>query len=271
MTNVTLAELRDLAAILREAARTEIMPRFRGLVPMRTRRKSSRQDLVTDADEAAEAAITAACLARFPGAAIVGEEAVSKDPAVLGRLAEPGLAILVDPIDGTKNFASEVPCFGVHGRDGLGRRDRGRHHPRPRRGRRRDGASGAGGLARARRRAPDRPPRERAAPDPARDGRHRVLDLLEPALRDSVPGRFPLLATASDYRCAAHQHRMLCAGHHDYALYSRPMPWDHAAGWLLHREAGGYAARIDGEPYDVTRHDGGLLYAPRPRELRDAT
>ena len=113
MTSVTLTEVRDLVAILREAARTEIMPRFRGLVPMRTRQKSSRQDLVTDADEAAEAAITAACLARFPGAAIVGEEAVSKDPAVLARLAEPGLAILVDPIDGTKNFASEVPCFGV--------------------------------------------------------------------------------------------------------------------------------------------------------------
>ena len=63
-------------------------------------------------------------------------------------------------------------------------------------------------------------------------------------------------------RCAAHQYRLTAAGHGHFQVYSRPMPWDHAAGWLLHREAGGCAARIDGEPYDVTRHDGGLLFAP---------
>ena len=34
------------------------------------------------------------------------------------------------------------------------------------------------------------------------------------------------------------------------------------AGWLLHREAGGYAARFDGSPYKPTHRSGGLLYAP---------
>ena len=37
------------------------MPRFRGLVPKRTREKTSRQDLVTDADEAAEVAVRQRC------------------------------------------------------------------------------------------------------------------------------------------------------------------------------------------------------------------
>ena len=37
------------------------------------------------------------------------------------------------------------------------------------------------------------------------------------------------------------------------------MPWDHAPGWLLHREAGGFAARFDGSPYLPTRTDGGLI------------
>jgi fructose-1,6-bisphosphatase/inositol monophosphatase family enzyme len=40
------------------------------------------------------------------------------------------------------------------------------------------------------------------------------------------------------------------------------MPWDHAPGWLLHREAGGFAARLDGSEYRATHTDGGLLCAP---------
>ncbi len=31
------------------------------------------------------------------------------------------------------------------------------------------------------------------------------------------------------------------------------MPWDHAPGWLLHREAGGYSARFDGTPVPPDR------------------
>jgi hypothetical protein len=40
------------------------------------------------------------------------------------------------------------------------------------------------------------------------------------------------------------------------------MPWDHAAGWLLHQEAGGYSARFDGSPYRPTSHEGGIICAP---------
>ena len=39
-------------------------------------------------------------------------------------------------------------------------------------------------------------------------------------------------------------------------------PWDHAAGVLIHKEAGGYAAFLDGSPYTVRRRTGGLLCAP---------
>ncbi len=40
------------------------------------------------------------------------------------------------------------------------------------------------------------------------------------------------------------------------------MPWDHAPGWLLHREAGGYSARFDGSPYTPLENTGGLIGAP---------
>jgi len=45
-------------------------------------------------------------------------------------------------------------------------------------------------------------------------------------------------------------------------VFNRLWPWDHAPGWLLHREAGGYAARFDGRPYSPTVTTGGLICAP---------
>jgi len=63
-------------------------------------------------------------------------------------------------------------------------------------------------------------------------------------------------------RCAAHEYRAAAGGFCHVLLYSRLMPWDHAAGWLLHREAGGYSARFDGTPYRPTDFGGGLICAP---------
>jgi hypothetical protein len=76
------------------------------------RAKSGPLDLVTDADEAAERVITAGLQARFPGCVVVGEEATAADPSVLGRLAGADLAFVVDPVDGTANFAAGLPVFG---------------------------------------------------------------------------------------------------------------------------------------------------------------
>jgi fructose-1,6-bisphosphatase/inositol monophosphatase family enzyme len=40
------------------------------------------------------------------------------------------------------------------------------------------------------------------------------------------------------------------------------MPWDHAAGSFMVREAGGYSALLDGSRYDVAHHpEGNLLSA----------
>ena len=79
--------------------------------------------------------------------------------------------------------------------------------------------------------------------------------------RARVPSRFPASRLPAIIG-AAHQYRLLCDDFYDFALYSRLMPWDHAAGWLLHHEAGGYSACLDGTPYLATRHEGGLLCAP---------
>jgi len=70
------------------------------------------------------------------------------------------------------------------------------------------------------------------------------------------------LAAVMDFRCAAHQYRMLAAGHCHAQSFARLLPWDHAAGVLLHREAGGFARQFDGREYRPSVIDGGLLLAP---------
>ena len=77
----SLKDIHSVGEALAFAARTEIMPRFRKLTPAQVRRKSSTFDLVTEADEAAEAAITAALKLAFPRSVVIGEEGTHKEPA----------------------------------------------------------------------------------------------------------------------------------------------------------------------------------------------
>ncbi|CAN5339111.1 3'(2'),5'-bisphosphate nucleotidase CysQ [soil metagenome] len=65
---------------------------------------------VTEADRAAEAAITAGLAELAPGVPVVGEEAVSA-----GRIPETGAAFfLVDPLDGTREFIRGGDDFTVN-------------------------------------------------------------------------------------------------------------------------------------------------------------
>jgi fructose-1,6-bisphosphatase/inositol monophosphatase family enzyme len=81
-------------------------------------------------------------------------------------------------------------------------------------------------------------------------------------LRTRVLTRLPRLGSATWLRCSAHEYRMAASGFCHVLFYNRLMPWDHAAGWLLHQEAGGYSARFDGSPYTTMETTGGLICAP---------
>jgi myo-inositol-1(or 4)-monophosphatase len=63
-------------------------------------------DLVTEADRASEAAIVAAVRAAFPAAAILGEEG-----GVYSGTSDE--RFIVDPLDGTTNYAHRYPLFCV--------------------------------------------------------------------------------------------------------------------------------------------------------------
>jgi fructose-1,6-bisphosphatase/inositol monophosphatase family enzyme len=254
-------DVRHVGAILAEAARAEILPRFRRLTRAQIHRKSSVFDLVTEADEAAEAAITAALRQLFPDCAIIGEESAHKDAALLDTIADAPLAFIVDPVDGTRNFASNLPLFGVMAAvTSLGETIAGViHDPISR-----DWAYAVrGGGAWLEEEDGSRRPLRVADPVPLAqmDGFIGTNFLPEP-LRTTVNSNLSRLGSTNSLRCAAHEYRTAAAGHIHILLYSKLMPWDHAAGALIHHEAGGYSAQFDGQPYEATHFGGGLICAP---------
>ncbi len=72
MSGLSVQQAKDVAVLLREAARAEILPRFRRLPAGTVRTKSGPLDLVTEADEAAERRIASGLVRLFPGATVVG-------------------------------------------------------------------------------------------------------------------------------------------------------------------------------------------------------
>ena len=254
-------ELAEIVALVRAVSRTEIMPRFRRLGEGDVRTKTGPLDLVTDADEAAEARLTEGLARLFPGCAVVGEEAAAADEAVLDRLGTGGLAFTVDPVDGTQNFAAGLPLFGVMVAAVAAGEVVGAviHDPVGD-----DSALALPGQG-AWIETPDgsRAPLHVAKPTPVAAMTAMVSWRFMPQpRRGTVCRNLPRLAAVWDMRCAAHQYRMAAGGHVHALVYEKLMPWDHAAGWLLHREAGGFSARFDGSPYRPVHTDGGLICAP---------
>ncbi|MBC2884961.1 inositol monophosphatase family protein [Ochrobactrum sp. CM-21-5] len=250
-----------LAELLAEAASLEIMPRFRQLGADDIRQKTSPADLVTEADINAERFITARLKKRYPDALIVGEEACSDDPALLDGLGQAELAFTIDPVDGTFNFASGVPLFGVMlavvskgetvagiihdpvGKDWImAVKGAGSHI------RRENGAVTKVGVA-----AP--------ADISQMTGSVSWQYTAEP-LRSRLARNHTKFLSQIGYRCAAHEYRIIATGGAHFAVYNKLMPWDHLPGALIHQEAGGHLARWDGSDYLPSHTGGGLLVAP---------
>ena len=255
------ADITAVISLLREVSATEIMPRFKRLAAADTRFKSGPLDPVTVADEAAEKALTAGLKSLHPETDVLGEESAAADPHLLQRLGRPGPVWVIDPIDGTANYASDLPVFGVM--LALVEADKILagfiHDPVT------DDTAIAifNGGAWIQSRDGTRKPLRTAAACPVSQmtGALSWRFLSEP-LKSRVISRMSKLAATFDLRCAAHQYRMIAAGHCHAMLFRKTLPWDHCAGVLLFTEAGGHVARFDGAPYRPSETTGGLLLAP---------
>ncbi len=102
-----------VADLMRETAAAELLPRFRTLSKDEIRFKRPG-DVVTVADVASEQRLAVGLAKILPGVPVVGEEAVEKEPGLVDLIGRPGEACwIVDPLDGTANFAAGKDRFAM--------------------------------------------------------------------------------------------------------------------------------------------------------------
>ena len=242
---------------MRRASHEAILPHYRNLAGAEIVSKA-HDDVVTVADHQSEAILSAALVDLLPEAALVGEEAAFDDPAIFERL-KTGLCWIVDPLDGTNNFAAGKPPFGVlvalaDGGETIGgwildclsgRFCHASHSC---------GAWIDGERVTARATGEKPPVAALSTVFMEPDERAQVLAHIAPHYRlVDIP------------RCAAEQYPRLVLGENDVSVFNRTLPWDHAAGTLFLNEAGGRSARLDGSDYRVDEWERrGMIGASTP-------
>ena len=230
-----------VAELLRDVGRSVVFTRFRKLAAGEVHEKTPGE-IVTAVDHEAEEILTERLAALLPESRVIGEEACEDDPSLIEGL-DRGIVWLVDPLDGTANFAAGKPPFGLIialAEDGVTKRgwlydpltDRLCH-----------AALGEGAFIDGRR-------LRSAAPGASRAVATLATQFMPANMAETVRGNAALHFDLKPIpRCAAAHYPMLCEGETHVAMFQRTLPWDHAAGALLLTEAGGYISRWDGSPY----------------------
>lgn len=248
-----------LVALVRRVARAEILPRFRGLGAEDAAAKSAPDDLVTEADLAAERALGAGIAEILPDALIVGEEGAAEDPGLLDRLNGADRAVVVDPVDGTWNYAHGLAIFGtmIAALEGgetvwgllydpvfddwvVARRGGGAWFVR------------ADGHAR-------RLTLSGKLPEAAVT--FLPLHLFEENRRPVIARAMAVGGRTVSLRCSCHEYRTLLTGGAAALVHGTMKPWDHAAGALALAEAGGVARLLDGRPFTPLADDAPIIAA----------
>jgi fructose-1,6-bisphosphatase/inositol monophosphatase family enzyme len=235
-----IPDIETVTRIMRETAAEEILPRFRHLSAADVFEKKPG-DLVTAADYAAEARLSTALTNLVPGSRVVGEEMTDADPAILDSLSGEAPVWIVDPVDGTQNFADGKACFVVIvALYQNGETVAGWIHD-PIEDTTAAAVAGQGAWIDGR--------RLRLPPPPPLGEMHGTLTR---PLRNRLQGRAgPGPSHFVRYFCTGREYMDLALGKLHLGQYTRLKPWDHAAGVLLHREAGGVAGLTpDCTPYD---------------------
>ena len=209
--------------------------------------RTGRIDLVTEYDRRSERLLLESIARRFPGAAVLAEESGAHVGGAGTSGANAGLRWIVDPLDGTTNFAHNYPFFAVSIAAEV------------------DGALAAGAVF-----------------DPVRDelfaaaaGHGATLNGAPIRVSDIARVEDALLVTGFPYDVREHPERSmpqfqaflmraqgirrdgsaalnlcyLAAGRFDGFWEASLSPWDVAAGALMIREAGGSISDYEGRPF----------------------
>jgi fructose-1,6-bisphosphatase/inositol monophosphatase family enzyme len=244
----------DVLEAMRRTADLVIMPRFRALQDHEIEEKSPGE-VVTLVDREAEAMITATLQHIRPDAVVIGEEAAHANPSLIDALQTAQPAWLLDPLDGTANFVAGSEDFAVMVAFVEGGRTTHAWIWRPAVSESWTASLGEGTRRNGGRIVVSKPARERprgAILTRFLDAEHRAyVEKQARELGEVLPG----------LHCAGVEYPGIVIGAQDFAMFKRTLPWDHAPGAFVLREAGGVARRWDGSEYEPTVDGTGLIAA----------
>lgn len=243
-------QTQQISELLADVADRVILPRFGALTTGDIEEKKPG-DLVTVADREAEQEIVAALEKLQPGALVFGEEGVFADPRRMDALPSADHAFVIDPVDGTRNFARGRADFAVmvaevrHGitvRGWIWQPVHARLYVTER---------GAGVTCNGIALAPP-PPSPRQVP--------------VGATYLPVPGEEQAdVKVIRSWGSCGIDYPKLIAGEVDFLSYRSMFPWDHLAGGLMVTELGGRIATAAGVDYQAGVIGRRLLSANTPR------
>jgi fructose-1,6-bisphosphatase/inositol monophosphatase family enzyme len=231
-----LPDISKVSDLISEVAKVEILPRFRSLSADEQWHKEVG-GLVTIADIQSEKFLSRALGELIPGSLILGEEGAANMDQPYLCLEEDAPVWIIDPLDGTNNFAKGKEDFAVIVALSLAKEVRAgwiyapMHHLMVVA---EEGAGGWIGTERLQFSASCRADQMRGS--------------LGRRFRD-YPGMDDRFASLSNASCCGMEYLDIARGKLDFAHFRRLKPWDHAAGDLIIREAGGAASCMDGTLY----------------------
>lgn len=259
-------DLERVARLIVEIASEEIVPRFRNLAQGEVMEKG-RGDIVTKADQETERRLALALRDLLLGSRVVGEEAAHDNPGLVAEIGKEGAVWVIDPLDGTNNFARGRERFAVMVGLVVNREAVAGWIHVPPRGVTAVAERGQGAFMASRRLAvaPERPL------SAMRASVH--TGFLPNEIKERVKDAVHRLGSNEQIYCAGQVYLALAEGDLDGALFWRTKPWDHTMGALILSEAGGVHGLPDGTPYAPTFVDRfGLIAASGKatwRALRD--
>jgi myo-inositol-1(or 4)-monophosphatase len=227
---------KELEQIIRQAAQQELLPRFHHVA----HNIKSDGSIVTEADLAMQQRMIDELQQRWPQIPLLGEEMSREEQQQLLDNSEEGLWLL-DPLDGTSNYAAGIPYFGVS----LALMRKGEVVLAiiydPLRDESFSAEKGEGAWLNG---------EKLIAPQATRPLTQGIalIDLkrLSPALAARVASQ-PPYSSQRNLGSGALDWCYVATGRVDVYLHGGQKLWDYAAGQLILSEAGGYSSTLDGE------------------------
>lgn len=247
-----MPDIDAVTRLIETVAREEVLPRFRRLQAGEVERKSSLDDpddIVTAVDRRVEARLSDGLSAIFPSAAILGEESAHARPELLALMNSDKPLWIIDPIDGTKNFARGDERFGIMVSLAIGGATRAAwvHLPAHAQSAQSYVAESGSGTYLNGVRVAVSPQFGQGELRGTIHSRYMPNTLRDAVLR-AASGNFQEIANSG---CAAIEYTEILRGVSEFTIYYRLLPWDHGAPALILSEAGGCVQHMNGQPYSV--------------------